>query len=99
MIDLDHFKRINDERGHLVGDDVLRSVARALRDNVRRLDTVARYGGEEFVVLLPDGPRAHAHMVAEKLRQAVSGLELGIGRVTISVGVAVYPEDAQAEQA
>jgi diguanylate cyclase (GGDEF)-like protein len=98
MLDLDHFKKVNDEKGHLAGDEVLRGVARALRDCVRRLDTVARYGGEEFVVLLPDSPRAQALLVGEKLRTAVSSLDLGVGKLTISVGVAVFPEDADGEQ-
>jgi diguanylate cyclase (GGDEF)-like protein len=93
MVDLDHFKKINDEFGHLRGDEVLRRVAGTLVSNVRRLDTVARYGGEEFVVLLPDSERAQALMVAEKLRAAVAGLEI-TPPLTISIGVAMFPEDA-----
>jgi diguanylate cyclase (GGDEF)-like protein len=100
MIDIDHFKRFNDLHGHLRGDQVLKAVARVLRDSVRRVDTVARWGGEEFVVLLPKLGPAEAATVAEKLRAAVSGLEVGGaealpgGRLTVSVGVAAYPEDS-----
>jgi diguanylate cyclase (GGDEF)-like protein len=99
MIDLDHFKRVNDQHGHLVGDEVLRGVARALVEHVRRADLVARYGGEEFVVLLPDSPRSQAVLVAEKLRGAVAALALPGGRLTISVGVATLPDDAAGAEA
>jgi diguanylate cyclase (GGDEF)-like protein len=95
MIDLDHFKRVNDDLGHLVGDDVLRRVAACLRDGVRRVDMVARYGGEEFVVLLPETGRDDAVLVAEKLRAAVAALDLP-HKLTISVGVAMCPEHAVA---
>jgi diguanylate cyclase (GGDEF)-like protein len=100
MADIDHFKQFNDRHGHLRGDEVLRGVARALRGAVRRVDTVARYGGEEFVVVLPRVAKADAAAVADKLRQAVSGLSfagadaLPHGRITVSVGVATYPDDA-----
>jgi diguanylate cyclase (GGDEF)-like protein len=98
MIDLDHFKRVNDELGHQRGDEALRRVARAFTATVRRSDTVARYGGEEFCVLLPDSPRTQALGVAEKLRQAVAALDVG-RPITISVGVAMFPDDADGEEA
>jgi diguanylate cyclase (GGDEF)-like protein len=95
MLDLDHFKRVNDEYGHQRGDEVLRGVARELRAQLRRIDTVGRYGGEEFVVLLPDTARAQALHVAEKLRESVKHAAFPDGlTMTISIGVAGLPEDA-----
>lgn len=104
MIDIDHFKRLNDTAGHRAGDVALKQVTTALRPIVRKVDTLARYGGEEFVVLLPQVGREEALEVAEKLRRAVEDttFEHGHvqpgGRVTISVGVATLPTDA-ADQA
>lgn len=100
MVDIDHFKLLNDTAGHSAGDDVLRKVAQLMRDNLRKVDTLARYGGEEFIVLLPQIDRTEAAEVAEKLRRAIaeSGIEQGrtqpLGKVTISVGVATMPRDA-----
>lgn len=94
VIDLDHFKRVNDEHGHLRGDEVLRAVARILEENVRRHETVARYGGEEFVVLLPECKKPQALLVAEKLRAAVAERPIGGLPITISIGVATLPDDA-----
>ena len=87
LIDVDHFKAVNDEHGHQVGDQVLCELAAALRGALREEDVVARYGGEEFVVLLPDAAADAAVMVAERLRAAVA---TGVSRlpITISVGVA-----------
>jgi diguanylate cyclase (GGDEF)-like protein len=101
MIDLDLFKRINDEHGHSAGDAVLRGVALALRRSIRKIDIVARYGGEEFCVVLPRVAKPEACEVAEKLRRAVAATALpapeGLGplTVTISVGVATLGTDAQ----
>lgn len=100
MIDIDHFKHLNDTAGHSAGDDVLKQVSAILRRTVRKVDTVARYGGEEFVVLLPQVARAEALEVAEKLRKNVEEAPLEAartqpgGKVTISVGVANLPGDA-----
>ena len=95
MVDIDDWQRIHDELGHARADDVLRAVSRALRDSLRRVDTVARYGGEEFGVLLPDSPKAQALLVAEKLRASVAALA-GLGHpVTVSVGIATLPGDAE----
>jgi diguanylate cyclase (GGDEF)-like protein len=100
MIDIDHFKHLNDSAGHSAGDDVLRAVSNVLKTSVRKVDTVARYGGEEFVVLLPQVARAEALEVAEKLRRGVEETPLEHaktqpgGKVTISVGVANLPGDA-----
>ena len=97
MLDLDHFKQVNDVHGHLVGDQTLVAIAEALRENSRRSDLVARYGGEEFAVLCPDTDCATGLHVAERLREAVAGLDpntLGHpGPQTISLGVAVQSPD------
>jgi diguanylate cyclase (GGDEF)-like protein len=99
MIDVDHFKNYNDRMGHLLGDDALRAVARALQSAVRKVDAVARLGGEEFCVLLPRTDAQAAHEVAEKLLKTVRVLELPgadtqpLGRMSISIGSAVYPID------
>lgn len=71
MIDLDHFKKINDSRGHHAGDSVLKEVARRLKDSVRPYDVIGRYGGEEFVVLLPDTNLEQSLVVAERIRVAI----------------------------
>ncbi len=91
MIDVDHFKRVNDTHGHLAGDEVLRQIADLLADQVRTEDVVARYGGEEFVVLTRDVPVHGAAALAERLRAAVAvrrfRFEQLSMRVTISVGI------------
>ncbi|MEO6501611.1 MAG: sensor domain-containing diguanylate cyclase [Jatrophihabitantaceae bacterium] len=100
MFDLDRFKQINDGYGHAAGDEVLRSVAGALRDTVRDTDICARVGGEEFVVLLPDAGLRDARLVAERLRIRFRDCEIAaIGSsVTASFGVAeLQPSDATAE--
>jgi two-component system, cell cycle response regulator len=98
MIDIDDFKRINDARGHLAGDAVLRDVALVLKDSLRAVDSVGRYGGEEFVVILPHTPRDEALRTAERIRQRVEAHPFEIGgekvRVTVSVGVATFPSPA-----
>ncbi|MBI5440062.1 MAG: diguanylate cyclase [Deltaproteobacteria bacterium] len=104
MIDLDHFKTFNDGNDHLTGDAALRKAAGTFLRNTRGIDTVARYGGEEFVVILPRTSKQNGGLVAEKLRRAVlratfAGEEaLPDGKLTISVGVAAYPEDASTAQ-
>jgi len=89
MFDVDHFKAYNDTYGHPAGDEVLRRVADALRHEARAGDLVARYGGEEFVVAMPDADRDAAHAAAERIRRHVHGE----GVVTISGGIATFPED------
>jgi len=92
LIDIDHFKRLNDERGHAAGDEALRQVSAALAAAVRPRDSLARYGGEEFAVLVPDVEGAQSLQVAERLREAVAGRALSGAdgtTLTISVGVAV----------
>ena len=96
MIDLDHFKQINDQLGHSKGDEILAAFGAQLHDLLRESDFAARYGGEEFVVLLPSTGSEGATVLAEKLRLAVRSLHVpGVERtVTISVGVAVLPDHA-----
>lgn len=94
MLDVDHFKAINDRHGHLVGDEVLRHLAQLLRDHLRDDALLARYGGEEFTVLLPMRSRQDAETVAERLRQVTEAQpcmsRAGPIRVTISIGVAFH---------
>jgi len=95
MVDIDHFKAINDRHGHAVGDEVLRAVGALLKQLMRAYDLVARYGGEEFVVLLPGLPNTAALAAAERIRLAIESLhldalKLGDGsyaRITTSVGI------------
>lgn len=93
MIDLDHFKKINDEFGHMLGDDVLRAVSAVFIRQLRKVDVVCRYGGEEFAVVLPATQGASAAAVAEKLRRTVANVEFaGLPYpVTVSIGVAEFP--------
>ncbi|WP_145003135.1 GGDEF domain-containing protein [Pseudomonas oryzihabitans] len=92
MLDLDHFKRINDRFGHSVGDDVLRQTASTIGNCLRSMDMVFRFGGEEFCVLLSATAHAAAHVVAERLRTAVEAQASGDGAiplpVTLSIGLA-----------
>lgn len=96
MLDLDHFKQINDQRGHAVGDQVLANVGAVLRSALRVQDFAGRNGGEEFAVLLPDTPVPAALGIAERVRTAIAEISLpGTDvRVTASIGVAAYPDHA-----
>jgi diguanylate cyclase (GGDEF)-like protein len=96
MLDLDHFKQVNDVYGHGCGDDVLAAVGAALAETIRDSDFAGRWGGEEFLALLPGTDRAGAAVVAEKLRLAIERIHVqGVDRaVTASFGVAALPEDA-----
>ncbi len=96
MIDIDHFKQVNDTYGHLVGDEVLRGIAAILQRSVRTVDTLARYGGEEFVVVLPETEEEGAVTFAERIRERVEQYcaeaeQAGGARVTVSIGVASFP--------
>jgi diguanylate cyclase (GGDEF)-like protein len=102
MIDVDFFKRVNDRHGHLAGDEVLKTVARALSQGIRIEDILARFGGEEFVVLAREAAAEEAMAVAERLRQLVevaqtrweSGHDVPVGiGVTVSIGVAQLGPD------
>jgi diguanylate cyclase (GGDEF)-like protein len=94
IADIDQFKKLNDEFGHLLGDEVLRQVSSLFHQQVRKIDVVCRYGGEEFAILLTNTNAQHAMAVAEKLRKLVESWQFpGVPRrVTISAGVAAFPE-------
>lgn len=87
VIDIDHFKHVNDRHGHLLGDQALRAVARVVTDCIRKGDIAARYGGEEFLVVLPATPLPGAFEVAERIREAASQLPLPFP-LTVSIGLA-----------
>lgn len=95
LVDIDHFKKINDTHGHPCGDEVLTGVTEVLKSAVRRIDAVARLGGEEFLILLPGAPRERATAIAERIRRDVQKMEIRFEdkavRVTVSVGVVTYP--------
>jgi two-component system cell cycle response regulator len=96
MVDLDHFKSVNDQYGHLVGDDILRQMGTLLSGAVRTIDVVARYGGEEFVLILPETATDGAATFGERLRERVSQHAFDVGEnrtfhLTCSVGVATFP--------
>lgn len=103
MIDVDRFKRFNDTHGHQAGDCVLRSVAKTLDDQIRKVDFLARYGGEEFAVIAPDTRRDGVEVLAERLRSQVERLAVPWnGRplsVTISIGAAIFPVVGDADDA
>jgi len=93
-VEVDKFKQINDNLGHLQGDAILRSVADVLKRNSRAADLVARVGGDEFVLLLADTPKAAAAQIAERVRHHVEKIPvLGAPPLTVSVGLASLPED------
>jgi diguanylate cyclase len=101
MIDIDHFKMFNDRFGHLLGDEVLKIVARTLTDILKGRDVVARFGGEEFIVILPETPLEGAMKVAEMIRTAIASKELkrrdtgeNYGTITVSIGVSRFREDS-----
>jgi diguanylate cyclase (GGDEF)-like protein len=108
LIDIDHFKQVNDQHGHLVGDEALRAVATILRSAIRTKDVIGRFGGEEFVIALPDTDVADATVTADRLRNAVAAsplaamcagvlddpdLDPDTFHLTVSIGVSVYPAD------
>ena len=99
LLDIDHFKKMNDTYGHPAGDQVLRTLAQILRTTARKTDIVARYGGEEFVVILPDTDERRGGELAARIRKAVRGHAFMVDgqqiRVTISIGVACHPDDAR----
>lgn len=97
MLDIDHFKKVNDTYGHTAGDFVLRTVANALNKCLRPMDTVARYGGEEFAVILPNCHTSYGATVAERIRQTIEEMTISLPsginmHVTVSIGGAYAPE-------
>lgn len=108
VVDLDHFKQVNDSYGHPAGNEVLRSVAQLLRQQVREQDLVCRYGGEEFTIILPGATLETAAQIAERLRRTVEQTSIPLPpagnttilplRVTVSIGAASYPDTADSPQ-
>ncbi|MBN1255802.1 MAG: GGDEF domain-containing protein [Deltaproteobacteria bacterium] len=103
MLDIDHFKRVNDTYGHTVGDHLLQEVAQSFRQELRRVDVVGRYGGDEFVVLLPENDLAAARQVAERLQKSIARRQIatpkGSAKITASLGVAALDcEETTVEQ-
>jgi diguanylate cyclase (GGDEF)-like protein len=102
MIDLDHFKQINDTHGHLAGDKVLQIFATLVKGAVRDIDRFARYGGEEFILILPEADREGAHVLAERIRTLVENTNFAEEgaepvHVTISAGIASFPKNGLSE--
>jgi diguanylate cyclase (GGDEF)-like protein len=101
MLDIDHFKNVNDTHGHRVGDMVLQEIAGQIRSNVRSIDITCRYGGEEFAILLPETDHIEAESVACRLKQGIEAMRIFSGRefisVTASIGVAALPEGDHVE--
>jgi two-component system cell cycle response regulator len=101
LIDIDHFKEINDTAGHLAGDSVLRQLGALLADAMRKVDVLARYGGEEFVAMLPETSMEGAAVFAERLRERIAAQVFDIGgqrsvRLTVSIGLATFPSSGVA---
>ncbi len=91
MLDIDYFKRVNDEHGHLKGDEVLEIVAKTIQTEIRDIDISGRYGGEEFLIVFPESEKNQAYIGAERIRKKIQNLNLGEGiKVTISGGIAEY---------
>ena len=104
MLDLDHFKRINDNFGHLVGDDVLKEMCLRVTGAVRPYDALGRYGGEEFLLVFPETNLEQAQAQAERVRQAVGNRPFQLTKetsetITISIGVAEFREDEEIDSA
>jgi diguanylate cyclase (GGDEF)-like protein len=99
MLDIDDFKKCNDTYGHQAGDAVLRALAQIIQVSIRACDTVARYGGEEFSIILPETPKGRAASVAERICKEIAATivetcDAGDLQITVSMGVATYPDDA-----
>ena len=103
LVDIDHFKKVNDSYGHPIGDKVLKVMSRLLKENVRTIDLAARYGGEEFVLVLANTRLEGAKKLADRIRKQASKLKFDADgktfKVTISMGVATFPDDARNKQA
>ena len=101
MIDIDHFKHYNDTNGHPAGDLILKNIGRLLKENIRNIDVAVRYGGEEFSLILIETDKTSAKVVAEKIRRLIEGQKFDyeekqpLGKITISTGVATFPEDGK----
>jgi diguanylate cyclase len=104
MADIDHFKKVNDTHGHLIGDNVLRMVAATIKDSIKGRDLAARIGGEEFAILLPDTPVEGAIKLADNMRLIFERLDLkkrntgeSLGKITLSFGVTTYRKDERSD--
>lgn len=98
IVDIDHFKQVNDTYGHVAGDDVLKALANRLSKQLRTNDHLARYGGEEFVIILPETPLEMAHLLAERIRKSTEEREYQVGNqtihITLSIGISSFPSHA-----
>lgn len=94
MIDIDDFKKFNDTRGHIQGDNALRQISEVLKENCRKIDILCRYGGEEFALILPANNKKEAGLLGERVRKSVEHKKILQSKFTISVGIASYPEDS-----
>jgi len=96
MVDIDHFKEVNDSYGHLVGDAILRDVSRVIKDNIRQIDFMGRYGGEEISLALAETDKNQARFAAERIRKAIESRDFRVYdedlKVTISIGIATFPD-------
>ena len=93
MIDIDHFKSINDQYGHQAGDKVIKAIANTLQASLRQSDSCGRYGGEEFIIILPQSDTQHASQLAERIRRAIQRLkieEVRYSEITASFGIALF---------
>ncbi len=99
MVDIDYFKSFNDRYGHIVGDAILRELARTIQDNIRQVDLLCRFGGEEFSIILSEADKDAAHFAAERIRKAIEERHIKVYdedlKVTVSVGVSTYPADGK----
>jgi diguanylate cyclase (GGDEF)-like protein len=102
MVDIDHFKKVNDTFGHTEGDKVLREISYLLRTSVRKKDVVARYGGEEFVLILPEAGTEESLAIAERIRRTVEKKPFEVGaiqlKLTVSLGISRFPDDRPASK-
>jgi len=105
LVDVDHFKAYNDRMGHVLGDEALKAIASALKDNIRKVDSIARFGGEEFCVILPQADEQAVREVAQKLCAAIRGIKLRgvekqeLGHLSVSIGVTVVMGQAEVADA
>ena len=97
MLDIDHFKKVNDTYGHLIGDEVLKTTAKTISSSVRRGDVIGRYGGEEFIVIVSSITQDKILKIAEKIRKTLKEITFNFDNksffVTISIGIAKYDKD------
>ncbi len=93
MIDIDDFKKYNDNFGHVQGDKALKKISQTIKDNCRKIDVVCRYGGEEFSLILPANNKKEAYLLAERIRKSVTKNNILNYRFTVSIGVANFPQD------